>query len=1005
MKSIERMAQWIEKPVTQEPDQTDWITLKNNKINIRPKEVPLLTGTKNIAYFNKNAVLPDRVFLLSDNEAYLVEDINSKVTDIDTTHIADVFGDNSNIATYTFDGNTDDLNGNYNTTIVGDITYTSSIFDRGVTCTSPDTTPDSDYIPLPVSIFNNADVFTISLWFKANSINTSYENAILSNYNCTTGQVLFSITISASGHLHVTYWDRSKTDTPNDFTVENIKINTWYHVVFTVDKVSNTMQLYVNSKYIGSIQNTAISGSLSEEPRLFGWVENCTEVNMISLDGIIEQVRISNRALTEDEVKALYAEQSKKYVASEYTFTSDIKKAFEGTDIYMTLGKSKLTNMLTNRLRRNINVDVKNTDIGNGKLGLHIDLENDPIIYIDNKRTNINIIDTTSTLHTADMFGDNSNIATYTFDDSTANDLNGKYIGVWKDKDGNDVSGLYDAGIYGGRAAKFDGNRYVKIPSLSKTLPMSISLWFKTTQKAAGTYDWYNPTLIGVATPGEGSSDFGIEIKNGYIGTFLGFGVEDYYYSDLFVADDVWHNVVLVLDNKIKVAKVYVDNKLIYERAINSDIVTDADNWYIGAMYDYYDNSTRAGSYFVGLIDQIRVFNKPLNNDKVRTVYKEQQHIIDVKSLGLTKIPELVQLPYKKPLNVLSVSDKKVTVSEFYNITHYTKALVDGKTLDVVNVDTSSTTDIADIFGDGSCVACYTFDNETADDLSGKYNGTWKDKDGNTISGTYDVGVFGGKAAKFNGNNYIELPIDPSNFAGSKPFTISVFFTFDRFDDNWSRVIDFGGRLFIGHVEDTNCLAVHHRLNDNYSGVRIIDDTTNYRVSLVSNKIYHLVVTFDGSNYSLWLNGERLPVATRTVEGTTPDLPDKTFIGKSVYNSNGLTHGMVDHIRIFNRAIIEDEVKKLYTEGKQILELSEPVSSDIVTVEFINESVMLEPIKFRPSKATPIGSDTEVDVIEVEFEEYRDKAGYRTVQRGLIIEKPEVEIIEPFTSTVTKVQE
>jgi len=220
-----------------------------------------------------------------------------------------------------------------------------------------------------------------------------------------------------------------------------------------------------------------------------------------------------------------------------------------------------------------------------------------------------------STVDLCDLFGDGSGIATYQFD-GNSNDLCGNYNGTWS---GNEQ---YDAGKFS-QAAKFDGSSYVTIPSPSKSLPISISLWFKTTQKAHGSADWHNPTLIGFGTPGANSNDFGIEIKNGYIGTFLGFGVEDYYYSNTFVSDGKWHNVVLTLHPHL--ATVYLDGNKLYERNINSNTIDNVPQWWIGVMYHA---GIQSDSYFRGLIDQVRIFNRVLAEDEVIQLYHEDYQVI-----------------------------------------------------------------------------------------------------------------------------------------------------------------------------------------------------------------------------------------------------------------------------------------------------------------------------------------------------------------------------------------
>jgi len=232
------------------------------------------------------------------------------------------------------------------------------------------------------------------------------------------------------------------------------------------------------------------------------------------------------------------------------------------------------------------------------------------------RRDKVYALDEGSLVNTLDIFGDGSCIATYTFD-GNANDLSGNYNGTWS---GNEQ---YDIGKFG-QCAKFDGSSYMAIPSPLTSLPASISLWFKTTQTAHGSTYWNNPTLIGFATAGDASNDFGIEIKDGYIGTFLGLGVEDYYYSRTLVSDGVWHNVILKLQPSL--ATLYLDGNKLYERDINSNTLADVAQWYMGVMYNYDGSHVESASYFKGFIDQVRIFNRALTDDEIKILYTESNH-------------------------------------------------------------------------------------------------------------------------------------------------------------------------------------------------------------------------------------------------------------------------------------------------------------------------------------------------------------------------------------------
>lgn len=220
-----------------------------------------------------------------------------------------------------------------------------------------------------------------------------------------------------------------------------------------------------------------------------------------------------------------------------------------------------------------------------------------------------------------DIFDDKSCIATYPFD-GNAKDICGKYNGTWV---GNEQ---YNTGKFG-QAVKFDGNSYITIPAPLTTLPMTISLWINTTQQSINNNDnnkddWANPTLIGFATNGSETNDFGIEIKNGYLHIFSGFGVETYHTTSKFVSDGKWHLITVVFDKNT--CNIYVDRTKIDSISQNSSKITSVATWYFGAMYNYANSSIMDKSKYIGLIDQVRIFNKVLSEEEIKTLYTESNY-------------------------------------------------------------------------------------------------------------------------------------------------------------------------------------------------------------------------------------------------------------------------------------------------------------------------------------------------------------------------------------------
>ena len=207
-----------------------------------------------------------------------------------------------------------------------------------------------------------------------------------------------------------------------------------------------------------------------------------------------------------------------------------------------------------------------------------------------------------------DILDDGSCIACYNLN-GDANDLSGNYNGTWS---GNET---YVNGKFG-QSASFDGNSHIKIPKPLDNLPMSISMFVTTTQEDEGNKGWKHPLLIGFATSGGGSNDFGIEVKNGYLHMFNGFsGNHDVYTtSQTKISDGNTHLVIITFsDAQIHI---YCDSILVYTEDINKTAISGS-NFYIGKMNEDEEEIQKG---FIGEIDQVRIFNEALTVDNVLTL-------------------------------------------------------------------------------------------------------------------------------------------------------------------------------------------------------------------------------------------------------------------------------------------------------------------------------------------------------------------------------------------------
>jgi len=227
--------------------------------------------------------------------------------------------DDGLIAYYTFDGNIMDESGNGNdATKNGNISYVEGILGEGAKLNG------GANIKTPVA-FNGTDEnqhFTISFWGLVNDLD---KGIFITNYNY--GDGCSSIHMSAKT---IGISGKFKENVSNGYTLSYYPIDisnfsqlhNWTHYLLTYD--NNSERIYINGllkeeKKIGSNQIGGHNGS-SKYPRddtdfdrllnigmynnAFGYA--ASSISESSLNGVIDDLRIYNRALTENEITKLY---------------------------------------------------------------------------------------------------------------------------------------------------------------------------------------------------------------------------------------------------------------------------------------------------------------------------------------------------------------------------------------------------------------------------------------------------------------------------------------------------------------------------------------------------------------------------------------------------------------------------------------------------------------------------------------------------------------------------
>ena len=261
------------------------------------------------------------------NQCYIVNDDFPDGTKIDigdidesddgTVDKLDILDDGSCIACYNLDGDAKDLNGNYDGTTHGDISYVDGFFDKGIRIDDED---EEQYVSVD-EITDTKSAFTYSCWVtnpddyddddsyayvirdgnedKTYAFGLNYSNGGTPNsIDCHLAGTAKSITIPDDKTIEhkdklflVYFWDKSKNDGKPSVYIKNITQDYEYTLVF--DDLATTDDLDKGFDVIAGA--------------------NSTYDNRIAV--VIDQVRIFNKALSDDEIDTLYNESATKYSA------------------------------------------------------------------------------------------------------------------------------------------------------------------------------------------------------------------------------------------------------------------------------------------------------------------------------------------------------------------------------------------------------------------------------------------------------------------------------------------------------------------------------------------------------------------------------------------------------------------------------------------------------------------------------------------------------------------
>lgn len=184
--------------------------------------------------------------------------------------------------------------------------------------------------------------------------------------------------------------------------------------------------------------------------------------------------------------------------------------------------------------------------------------------------------------------------------------------------------------------------------------------------------------------------------------------------------------------------------------------------------------------------------------------------------------------------------------------------------------------------------------------------------DGDIIGATWVAGKILGKALLFDGtDDYVQTP-DAANLRVTSEASIEAWIKLtnkDKFQMVFNKWYDGSNRSYYFRVNDTNVL----RLTVSLDGTT--EDGASGATALVTGRWYHVVGIFDGTDIRVFLDG---------VQDGITNYPGSIKVNNQVVNV-GINHaagedfdGIIDEVRLFNRVLSAEEVKRHFASGKFI---------------------------------------------------------------------------------------
>ncbi len=161
--------------------------------------------------------------------------------------------------------------------------------------------------------------------------------------------------------------------------------------------------------------------------------------------------------------------------------------------------------------------------------------------------------------------------------------------------------------------------------------------------------------------------------------------------------------------------------------------------------------------------------------------------------------------------------------------------------------------------------------------------------------------------------NYVVIP-DHASLDVTTQVTLSAWVKYNKLLDSGIISKDSLNTDTAPYFLDTGCGNTANIISFNTDSVMNSGCGVYSNTTITANKWYHVVGTYDGANLKIYLDGN-LDNFAAYVSASIPTNNDSLIIG-GYYSTDFVANGVIDDVRVYNRALTAAEVKQLYNLGR-----------------------------------------------------------------------------------------